>query len=124
MGGRTMVGTSLGIGVAVFELTGRAVADLMDAAVARRSVVEIPPRALRQALLVLQSSVHGRIPEILGDDPEERVETLVALLEGTSEDDLNTLLSAAFEALGRLEDDKAQRSGRGRRRQERRRSAL
>jgi hypothetical protein len=87
-------------------------------------LVEIPPRALRQALLVLQSSVHGRIPEILGDDPEERVETLVALLEGTSEDDLNTLLSAAFEALSRVEDDKAQRSGRGRRRQERRRSAL
>lgn len=123
-----MVGTSLGIGVGVIELTGRAVVDLMDVAVGPRSVVEIPPRALRQALLVFQSSVHGRIPEILGDDPEERVETLVALLEGTSEDDLNTLLSAAFEALRRLEDEKAERSGRGcragRRRQERRRSAV
>ena len=123
-----MVGTSLGIGVGFIELTGRAVVDLMDVAVAPRSVVEIPPRALRQALLVFQSSVHGRIPEILGDYPEERVETLVALLEGTSEDDLNTLLSAAFEALRRLEDEKAERSGRGcragRRRQVRRRSTV
>jgi hypothetical protein len=119
-----MMGSSLGIGGAAVELTGRAVVDLMEAAVVPRSVVEIPPRALRQALLVFQSSVHGRIPEILGDDPEERVETLVALLEGTSEDDLNMLLSAAFEALRRLEDDKLEHQRRRGRRQRLRRERM
>ena len=124
--GASMVGITLGIGVAVAELTGRAVVDLMEGAVVPRSVVEIRPRALRQALLVFQSSVQGRIPEILGDDPEERVETLVALLDGTSEDDLNKLLTAAFEALRRLEDDKRERRAgrRERLRRERGRSAV
>jgi hypothetical protein len=123
-----MVGTNLRIGVTAVDLTWRAVVDLMEAAVLPLSVVEIPPRALREALLVFQSSVQGRIPEILGDDSEERVETLVALLEGTSEDDLNTLLNAAFEALRRLEDDKHEHRRRGghreRLRREQRRSTV
>lgn len=76
---------------------------------------------------MFQSSVQGRIPEILGDDPEERVETRVALLDGTSEDDCNALLDAGFEALRRLEDDKRwhrRRGGRGNVSGDQRRSAV
>lgn len=108
-----MVGSSLRLGLAVVDLTGRTAADLVGSAIVPRQVV-IPPRLLRHGLLTFQSSIHGRIPEILGNDEEERVEALVALLDGTSEDDLNALISAAVEALSRLEDRDVRR-GRTRR---------
>ncbi|MEW6474260.1 MAG: hypothetical protein AB1679_18570 [Actinomycetota bacterium] len=111
------------MGLAIVDLTGRTVAELVDVATVARPVVKIPPRALRHGLLTFQSSIHGRIPEVLGEDEEERIETLVALLDGTSEEDLNTVISAAVEALNRLEDT-GRRHGRrrrpGRRRRERR----
>ena len=93
---------SLGVGVTVVDVASRAVADLVGTAVPR-SPIELPPPAIRQLLFVFRSSIHGRIPEILGEDEEERVETLVALLQGSSEEDLTTLLDAAQVALTRLE---------------------
>jgi len=122
-----MVRTNLGIGTAFVELAGQATADLVGLAVVPRGIVDIPPRPLRRVLLTFRSSIQGRIPEILGDDEEERIETLVALLDGTSEEELNMLLAAAAEALSRLEGDtRARRSRRersDRRRRERRRRA-
>jgi hypothetical protein len=104
-----MVRTSLGIGAAFVESAGQAVVDLVGLTVVTPGIVDIPPRPLRRVLIAFQSSIQGRIPEILGDDDEERIETLVALLDGTSEDDLNVLLAAAFEALRRLEADERSR---------------
>jgi hypothetical protein len=108
-------------------LAGQAAVDVIGMAVVPRAIVDIPPRPLRQALLALRPSIQGRIPEILGDDEEERIETLMALLDGSSEDDLNALLAAAGEALSRLEADKRSRSShrdRSARRRERRRSVV
>jgi hypothetical protein len=91
-------------GTSVVELTGMVVSDLIRAAAVPPALsVDIPARPLREVLLAFRSSIQGRIPEILGDDEEERIETLVVLLDGTSEDDLKTLLQAAAEALSRLE---------------------
>ena len=118
--------TNLRIGAAFVELAGQTAVDVIGMAVVPRAIVDIPPRPLRQALLALRPSMQGRIPEILGDDEEERIETLMALLDGSSEDDLNALLAAAVEALSRLEAEKRCRSShrdRSDRRRERRRSA-
>lgn len=115
--------TSLGIGGAFVELAGEAAADLVRLTVVPAGMVDIPPRPLRQALLTFRSSIQGRIPEILGDDEEERIETLVALLDGTSEEELSVLLAAAAEALNRLEADKRFGTTR-RRRSNRRRSEV
>ena len=88
-------------------------------------LVDIPVRPLRRVLF--RSSIQGRIPEILGDDEEKRIETLMVLLDGTSGEELNLLLTAASEALNRLEADKRLRSSvrsrSTRRRSDRRRSA-
>ncbi|MGH8997825.1 MAG: hypothetical protein ACRDY7_00350 [Acidimicrobiia bacterium] len=65
-------------------------------------VVDIRPRNVRSLLLTLEDSIHGRIPEILGDDEEERVETLARLLKGTSEEDMSGLIRALQLALIRL----------------------
>jgi len=51
---------------------------------------DIRPRQFRRLLLTFEDSIQGHIPEILGDDEEERVDTLVRLLRGTSEEDLST----------------------------------
>jgi len=120
------VGRRFGIGMAAAELTGVAMADLVRLSVIPSLVMDIPPRSLRQAFLTFRSAIQGRIPEILGDDEEERIETLAALLEGTSEEDLNTLLVAASEALSRLEAAERRRHARRERsdrRRERGRSA-
>jgi hypothetical protein len=122
-----MVWTSLGVGAAFVELAGAAAVDIVGLAVVPAGITDIPPRPLRRALLTFRSSIQGRIPEILGDDEEERVETLAVLLDGTSEEELNMLLSAAAEALSRLEAAQRFPSSRGnrsdRRRPERRRSS-
>ena len=73
---------------------------------------DIEPQQFRRLLLTLEETIQGQIPEILGDDEEERVDTLVRLLHGTSEEDLNTLLESLQLALVRLD--------RERRREERR----
>ena len=95
--------TKLGIGTVFGELVGQAAVDLIELAVAPAGIVEIPPRSVRQLLFTFRWSIQGRIPEILGENKKERIETLVVLLDGTSEDELNTILEAASEALRRLE---------------------
>jgi hypothetical protein len=69
-------------------------------------VVDIRPRQFRRLLLTFEDSIHGRIPEILGDDESERIDTLVSLLRGTSEQDLSKLISALQQALRRLDEEK------------------
>jgi hypothetical protein len=76
--------------------------------------LEVRPRHFRRLLLSLEDSIQGRIPDILGDDGEERVDTLVRLLRGTSEQDMTELiesLSIALERL-RIEGDRDRFSGR------------
>jgi hypothetical protein len=68
-------------------------------------LVDIRPRQFRRLLLTFDESIQGRIPEILGDDEEERVETLVRLLRGTSEKDLTALVGSLQAALTRLYDE-------------------
>jgi hypothetical protein len=72
-------------------------------------VVEIGPRAFRHLLLTFDDSIQGNIPAILGDDKEERVDTLVTLLRGTSDDDMRELLAALQVAVGRLADERIRR---------------
>lgn len=50
------------------------------------------PGSMRTLLLSMEGSIHGRIKEILGDDEQERVDTIVQFLQGASEQDLNELL--------------------------------
>jgi hypothetical protein len=66
---------------------------------------DVRPRQFRRLLLALEESIQGRIPEILGDDAEERVETLVRLLLGTSEKDLTVLVGDLQVALTRLHEN-------------------
>jgi hypothetical protein len=70
---------------------------------------DLRPRQIRRLLLSFDESIQGRIPEILGDDEEERVETLVRLLRGTSPGDLTILIGSLQEALRRLEEDRRPR---------------
>jgi hypothetical protein len=60
---------------------------------------DLRPRQIRRLLLSFEDSIHGNIPEILGEDEEERVDTLVRLLRGTSEKDLSTLIGDLQTAL-------------------------
>jgi hypothetical protein len=73
------------------------------------ALIDIRPRQFRRLLLTFEDSIQGRIPEILGDDDEERVETLVRLLRGTSEKDLTLLVGDLQEALTRLHKDSLSR---------------
>jgi hypothetical protein len=67
---------------------------------------DISPRQFRRLLLIFEDSIQGNIPEILGDDEEERVDTLVRLLRGTSEQDLSTLIGDLQTALTRLDRER------------------
>lgn len=69
-------------------------------------LVDVRPRQFRRLLLTFDDSIQGRIPEILGDDEEERVDTLVRLLRGTSDADLRALIGALQFALERLHDER------------------
>ena len=75
-------------------------------------IAEIRPRQFRSLLLTFEDSIHGQIPEILGDDEAERVDTLVSLLRGTSQHDLTKLIGALQQALIRLDDEERQAAGR------------
>src|SRR5258706_9680330 len=70
---------------------------------------DIRPRQFRRLLLTFEDSIQGHIPEILGDDEEERVDTLVRLLRGTSEEDLSTLIGDLQTALVRLDRERRPR---------------
>jgi len=70
------------------------------------ALFDIRPRQFRRLLLTFEDSIQGHIPEILGDDEEERVDTLVRLLRGTSEEDLSTLIGDLQTALTRLQRER------------------
>lgn len=67
---------------------------------------DLHPRQFRRLLLSFEESIQGKIPEILGDDEEERVDTLVRLLRGSSEEDLSSLIGNLQTALTRLDRDR------------------
>lgn len=94
--------------------------------IAGDDAVEIRPRALRHLLLSFDDSIQGNIPAILGDDSDERVDTLVTLLRGTTDDDLRELLAALGAARDRLarERIRARDRNRDRRPGSRHRSSL
>ena len=48
--------------------------------------------AMRTLLLSMEGSIHGRIPEILGADEAERVETVARFLDGTTDEEINEIL--------------------------------
>lgn len=73
--------------------------------VAGDDAFDVRPGQFRRLLLTFEESVQGRIPEILGDDEEERVDTLVRLLRGTSEREMAELLSSLQVALERLAEE-------------------
>jgi len=75
-------------------------------AVGADDLFDIEPHQFRRLLLTFEDTIQGQIPEILGDTEEERVDTLVRLLRGTSEEDLNTMLEALQIALRRLDRER------------------
>jgi hypothetical protein len=106
-----MLGAGLRL-VTSLALSGAEVAVDAGRVVLGDDFVDIRPRQFRRILLTFEDSIQGRIPEILGDDEEERVETLVRLLRGTSEKELTLLISDLQLALTRLyeEDRRTERS--------------
>jgi hypothetical protein len=98
-----------------FALAGTELAVEVGRLAGADELFDVEPHQFRRLLLTFEDTIQGQIPEILGDDEEERVDTLVRLLRGTSVEDLNTLLESLQKALVRLD--------RERRREERRREA-
>src|SRR5688572_10615734 len=89
-----------------FALAGAELAVETGRLVGADDLFDIEPRQFRRLLLTFEESIQGQIPEILGDDEEERVDTLARLLRGTSEEDLNTLLESLQKALVRLDRER------------------
>ena len=54
--------------------------------------IQPDPGSMRTMLLSMEGAVHGRIPDILGDDEAERVDTIARFLSGTNEAEINELL--------------------------------
>ena len=59
------------------------------------------PGSMRSLLLSMEGSVHGRIPDILGGDETERVDTMVRFLDGTTEAEMNELMGLLQLAIAR-----------------------
>ena len=89
-----------------FALAGAELAVEAGRLVGADDLFDIEPRQFRRLLLTFEETIQGQIPEILGDDEEERVATLVRLLRGTSEEDLNSLLESLQKALVRLDRER------------------
>lgn len=100
-----------------FALAGAELAVDVGRTAGADDLFDIEPHQFRRLLLTFDETIQGQIPEILGDTEEERVDTLVRLLRGTSEDDLNKLLESLQVALRRLDRER----GRDDRRREDRR---
>lgn len=100
-----------------FALAGAELAVETGRLVGADDLFDVEPHQFRRLLLTFEETIQGQIPAILGDDEEERVDTLVRLLHGTSEEDLNVLLHSLQAALRRLERERH----RDERRDERRR---
>jgi hypothetical protein len=86
-----------------FALAGAELAVDVGRVVGADDLFDVEPHQFRRLLLTFEETIQGQIPEILGDDEEERVDTLVRLLRGTSEEDINTLLVSLQVALRRLD---------------------
>src|SRR2546421_2402730 len=54
--------------------------------------IQPDPGSMRTMLLSMEGAIHGRIPDILGDDEGERVATIARFLSGTNEAEINELL--------------------------------
>jgi hypothetical protein len=89
-----------------FALTGAELAVDVGRAVGADELFDVEPHQFRRLLLTFEETIQGQIPEILGDTEEERADTLVRLLRGTSEEDLNTLLESLQVALRRLDRER------------------
>jgi hypothetical protein len=112
------------LATSVTLFTAESVLDLAERAWNPAGSIEVDPAFLRRVLLTFETSIQGRIPEILGDDEDQRVETVVRLLRGSSEHDLNELIDVLQQALQELNDEKERRRedrARRRRREHRRR---
>src|SRR5581483_413545 len=107
-----MIGASLRL-FRSFAMAGAELAVDVGRAVGADELFDIEPHQFRRLLLTFEETIQGQIPEILGDDEEERVGTLVRLLRGTSEEDLNLLLESLQIALRQL--DRERRSDKRRR---------
>lgn len=99
----------------IFELASEVVAATTELAMGSyRTVtgrdIRIPPRLLRQLITTFDASFQGRIPRILGDDEQERVDNLKIVLRGASERDLNMLISDLQRALAELDPDRQTRT--------------
>ena len=66
-----------------------------------RRLIKPNPGSMRSLLLSMEGSVHGRIPDILGDDEAERVDTMVRFLDGTTESEMNELMGLLQLAIAR-----------------------
>ena len=62
------------------------------------------PGSMRSLLLTLEGSIHGRIPDILGDDRAERIETIKRFLAKASEEEMNDLLGLVTIAISELNE--------------------
>ena len=89
-----------------FALAGAELAVDLGRVVGADELFDVEPRQFRRLLLTFEEVIQGQIPEILGDDDEERVETLTRLLRGTSAEDLNSMLEALQKALVRLDRER------------------
>src|SRR4051812_986824 len=61
--------------------------------------IQPDPGSMRTVLLSMEGAVHGRIPDILGDDEAERVDTIARFLSGTNEAEINELLGYIQQAI-------------------------
>lgn len=100
-----MFGEGFRMASSVASLAAEAVVDSARV-VCGDHMVDVPPRTVRSVLLTFEDSIQGRIPEILGDDEDERIDTVVSLLRGSSEEDLSELIGVLQLALTRLADER------------------
>ena len=105
-----------------FALAGAELAVEAGRVAGADDLFDIEPDQFRRLLFTFEDTIQGQIPAILGDDEEERVDTLVRLLRGTSEDDLNTLLESLQKALVRLDRERRRDKRREERHREERRN--
>jgi hypothetical protein len=89
-----------------FALAGAEMAVDVGRLAGADELFDVQPHQFRRLLLTFEETIQGQIPEILGDDETERVDTLVRLLRGTSEEDLNALLESLQKALVRLDRER------------------
>jgi hypothetical protein len=88
--GRLRIMTPVNLAASLACSTGAAVTDGTQTVLG--DDIKPRPGSMRSLLLSMEGSVHGRIPDILGGDETERVDTIARFLQGTTERELNELL--------------------------------